>query len=487
MRWPLAICRTRTTLAWIDLALLALSFATRHDEEMDAERFLFGRPSMNNLHSLSSVLDNISSAVARAPQRLTVKSLDLNNVFEVPTAFFDDWFVYDFQFWGKSIKPDDAAREHAKELTRTTLARWLHHKSFAELRNAGYQASDIQTIANSGMSSSMRMTRLFRDVSSEPSPAESQMYAGGEFVLGRYEVLCAVTFANFDFEWKMISSTAPFYVAHAAALNVGESRKRQSTAYDFKDFAIDANNFDEDKYVKAMGRIVRLIMQAASHLGITDLVFFPFGMGAFLRNLKNIDQSYSSEAKMQRLREDLTHQFVEAFMSAPEIRIHVCLAFTPTDKRYINIETLGNTAAFLKAFRLVAANHTFKHKPIVWPDADSMQVALALASRNTEHKVTVMLVNGANRKKIGNHWYEAGAERAIDENLHRRSLVLSAISYLANKGFEDQDKRIKYDLSRQVEAMGGSVLLWKDGMLYKDEPSKNNRKFEEFKIYWNLE
>jgi len=44
----------------------------------------------------------------------------------------------------------------------------------------------------------------------------------------------------------------------------------------------------------------------------------------------------------------------------------------------------------------------------------------------------VMLLNGANRSRLGNHWFGDGAEHAIDENLHRGSADLACISYWLN-------------------------------------------------------
>merc|ERR1719487_1241305 len=46
----------------------------------------------------------------------------------------------------------------------------------------------------------------------------------------------------------------------------------------------------------------------------------------------------------------------------------------------------------------------------------------------------VCLLNGANRKLIGNHWFSHGAKTAIDENFHRRSATMARVALLMNKG-----------------------------------------------------
>ncbi|CAK9104415.1 Protein HID1 [Durusdinium trenchii] len=52
----------------------------------------------------------------------------------------------------------------------------------------------------------------------------------------------------------------------------------------------------------------------------------------------------------------------------------------------------------------------------------------------------VALLNGANRKLCGNHWFQSGARYAIDENLHRRSASLSRASLLVN--FDTEPRQV---------------------------------------------
>merc|ERR1711869_74519 len=57
---------------------------------------------------------------------------------------------------------------------------------------------------------------------------------------------------------------------------------------------------------------------------------------------------------------------------------------------------------------------------------------IRLAQELAKSSPNVVLVNGANRRLIGNHWFGDHARRAIDENLHRRSWKMAALAYLLN-------------------------------------------------------
>jgi hypothetical protein len=65
-------------------------------------------------------------------------------------------------------------------------------------------------------------------------------------------------------------------------------------------------------------------------------------------------------------------------------------------------------------------------------NCDATDLAQNLANLKGEYKVS--LANGANRRRIGNRWAGRGAERAIDENLTRRSALLAISALILNKG-----------------------------------------------------
>merc|ERR1712205_83001 len=100
-------------------------------------------------------------------------------------------------------------------------------------------------------------TRVFVDVS--PAARADNAAAGGKNLLGRYDVACVRVCADFDREWAFIPGVRnDFWVAHAAAVNIGES----TSAPDFNSFCRQGNKageasgrLDEERYYEAMGQI----------------------------------------------------------------------------------------------------------------------------------------------------------------------------------------------------------------------------------------
>ena len=50
-------------------------------------------------------------------------------------------------------------------------------------------------------------------------------------------------------------------------------------------------------------------------------------------------------------------------------------------------------------------------------------------SESASRSFTVGVLNGGCRRKIGNQWYNTGAEHAIDENIHRRSTLTATVIF----------------------------------------------------------
>jgi len=133
------------------------------------------------------------------------------------------------------------------------------------------------------------------------------------------------------------------------------------------------------------------------------------------------------------------------------MRIHVCLIFSDT-------EAQCNADALLRA--LLNDEHVkvkeLRQRVVIHPEGDSLQLAQQLADRSAN----VMLLNGANRCLLGNHWFAGRARMAIDENLHRRSWRMAAISYLVN-GFGSYQcgggPRDPDNLKKNVEWLQGRV------------------------------
>lgn len=123
------------------------------------------------------------------------------------------------------------------------------------------------------------------------------------------------------------------------------------------------------------------------------------------------------------------------------LQLHLCMSFAEGEPQ-------ENADAFLQAFG--SASSGLKRRTTVWPDGDSLELSHELAKRSRQ----VLLVNGANRELLGNHWFGRHAKRAIDENLHRRSWVLAAQSYMLNN-FGSRGSR--NSLKDNVRWIGGEV------------------------------
>lgn len=299
----------------------------------------------------------------------------------------------------------------------------------------------------------LRATHLFVDRSKDSSAGMAP--AGGTNLLGRYDVCCVKVCADMDRKWCFARGHKPdFWVAHAAAINIGE----YVDAADFEDFRKQENNavkvLDVYKYTEAMGHIMDNVVQVCKQLGIQDMVFFPFGMGAFIRHVGRIDTTFEQDEEMLRLRRSVAVRMMASLAKAPKgMKVHLCLQFSTE-------EAQRNADAFLRAIlgdpTLGKGASPLKDRVTIVPEGDVLDIANQLSAKSDK----VLLLNGANRQLIGNHWFASRAKMAIDENLHRRSWRLSAMSYLLNDydGEQDVPEREKDTLARRVKSLGGKVV-----------------------------
>ncbi|CCB91941.1 putative Serine/threonine protein kinase [Waddlia chondrophila 2032/99] len=266
-----------------------------------------------------------------------------------------------------------------------------------------------------------------------------------EELLGRFDVVSVPCRIDYDAFWNPVDTKHQkiFYMHHAAALNIGETQH----ASDFKAYS---NNgmLDESKYVKDMQSIFGNVLSAQSLSGVKHAVWFPFGMGAFLRNLHKCDPSYNDSQKLSDLRQSLAKAFVEELKKHPGMDIHLCLPVSgPGD------ESTENYNAFISA--LLAADSQVKSRVTVYTNQDATALAQELANKHGGDQVS--LANGANRKLIGNHWFDDRALRAIDENIHRRSPISSAIALMLDQDVEPK-KRKKDELKTTIQKFGGQII-----------------------------
>jgi len=339
---------------------------------------------------------------------------------------------------------DEAHRKKVREGTRAKVVTELGLSYFGQAVPTG-QGQEPRWPA-------CRNTTLFLDQS--PASKEGIAAAGDAYLLGRYDVVCVRTCTDFDRSWNFLKGPRNnFWVAHAAALNIGESTE----ATDFPDFCRLENNtgeasgrLDEERYFEAMSQIVDNIVYACNDLKAEHVVFFPFGMGAFLRHLGQLDGTFEDDVSLQRLRRRLGNVFMTCFKRlSSKARVHICLQLGTE-------EAQRNADAFFRA--VTAVDKNLKKRITVIPEGDSLSVASQLANTS----VNVVLVNGANRQLLGNHWFAGRARLAIDENLHRRSWRMAALSYLLN-GFDGREPsgRRPHSLQHAVETMSGTVRVIK--------------------------
>jgi len=98
-------------------------------------------------------------------------------------------------------------------------------------------------------------------------------------------------------------------------------------------------------------------------------------------------------------------------------------------------------------------------------NVDSLHLAatdLAPATKGGCGAPKVGILNGANRKLIGNHWFQTGARLAIDENFHRRSASMARAALLLNFDFEARARK-PTQLQENVAWLGGQVISLPSG------------------------
>jgi hypothetical protein len=293
---------------------------------------------------------------------------------------------------------------------------------------------------------------------------ELEFHSGGESskckgnnLLGRFDVVqhpCKMSQNNL---WEDNSKEGQnaFYLSDAAALNIGEGyrdgKEYVLKAEDFNDYKNADGTLNEALYIESMGQIFSNIL-AAQASKVADAVWFPFGMGAFLRQLKVKDPAYDTFGKMDELRDKIAEKFVEEASKFPELKIHMCLPETPEGE--MNPEMTANFNAFANAVNKPGLGSNIT----IYPNVDA--TALAQKMANEKGPKTVALTNGANRNQFANIFLSTvGARLAIDENLHRRSSIAAATAYLLNAGFSQRvrspgelEARIRLIKARAAEA-----------------------------------
>lgn len=134
--------------------------------------------------------------------------------------------------------------------------------------------------------------------------------------------------------------------------------------------------------------------------------------------------------------------------------VHLCLVC-------INAESIENHNCFVEAAGSCAQKHPVLTSVLqIRQNVDCLQLAQDLinakACSEKPGVLKVGMLNGANRKLVGNHWFQSGARFAIDENLHRRSSSMARAALLLNFDIEPRPRRL-HQLEATVRWHGGTI------------------------------
>jgi len=222
---------------------------------------------------------------------------------------------------------------------------------------------------------------------------------------------------------------------------------------------------NEDKYCETMFHLWNIAIIAMQRLGVTHAIFFPFGMGSFLRHLGQNDSQYLRPLNMRRIRRRIADEFIKAIECAygrlieermtehgdtkdlPR-NIHLCLSCDTEDD-------ILNHNSFIEAAAEKNEEYPGIQDLLVFRrNVDPLQLAHDLAVEMGPLRVG--LLNGANRKLLGGQWFKGGSRNAHDENLHRRSSSLARAALLLNLGTVPT-MRQENELANTLEWLGGKA------------------------------
>jgi hypothetical protein len=249
-------------------------------------------------------------------------------------------------------------------------------------------------------------------------------------LFGSRDVLVTPCRMEYNGQWDNLPGKNTFHMLNAAAINVGENYPEdlqyyckqgtyvEKTYYD-RNGKLKHNctgKLDEDAFIKGTSEIAENIFTTAKELKLQHIVLIPVGMGAFLRNLPKADSTYQDPNKMLQLRNKMAEAYAAQLQNqlwSTNMVIHLAL---PTSTQ----EAKENYDAFIQAVSKL--DPAVRSRVIVYPDADASEIAQKLADQDQHGGGNfVGLVNGANKKLLGNRWFEDGAMFASDEGYHRRS------------------------------------------------------------------
>lgn len=259
-------------------------------------------------------------------------------------------------------------------------------------------------------------------------------------LIGRGVVSYPITM-DYTADWTYKTNSNHFLLTSAAALNIGE----RDHAEDFQAYSkSNGHELDEEKYLDEMERTFETMLTAQEARGIDHTVLFPFGMGAFLRDLKQNDPKYNNPEQLKSLRYKIAERLVQKLQQYSNMNVHLCLPvdFSAEQK---NKDLFLNYEAFITALynREETGFDNLQDRLTIHLNSDATAVAQKLANELSDDPTSlkVGLWNASNKNMIGHFWYSDGAQYAIEENLFRRSFSAGLVAAFLNGGVPIQQGR----------------------------------------------
>ncbi|MCH9631199.1 MAG: hypothetical protein S4CHLAM37_12210 [Chlamydiia bacterium] len=230
-------------------------------------------------------------------------------------------------------------------------------------------------------------------------------------------------------------------LTYIASPNIGES-KRSPDAPIYRNLF---GTLNKSKFLLDFKDTCKMGVRGQIINGADHLVWNPVGMGAFLRNVKR-NYFRLPERAIDQLRIDMAKALLEAFAEekSTSSKLHLCLYAGKG-------ETNRNYNAFIKALEEMSS---IRPSVVIHRQGDMLEIGQALANKYGSNKANVIVA--ANRKLLGNHYFDRRALRASDENLHRRSTDLALAAFHLNDGFSVRGRRSN-ELANRVIQLGGTA------------------------------
>jgi hypothetical protein len=117
-------------------------------------------------------------------------------------------------------------------------------------------------------------------------------------------------------------------------------------------------------------------------------------------------------------------------------------------------ETGENADAFIRAvYHAAGESRENLWDRVIFDESGDVSEMATRSSPTPAEGLTVLVVNGASPRRLGNHWENmTTAKVAIEENLHRRSVDLAAFAYVVN-----YSKHRSGDLQERLAGLGMPV------------------------------